>query len=165
MGELISIVYKPGTAPAQEGGYTRLPLQEARLVVGHGIEGDAKGVSPTRQLNIMAADTIRSLADEGFTAAPGALGEQLILADVELDGLPAGTRLQIGMSACIEVTEPRTGCAKFECYQGKTKAEAAGRLGKMARVVANGSIRIGDRVHVVEAATASEENPAQDSMR
>ena len=149
MGELVSIVYRPHGAAVREGSYTRLPLQEARLVVGGGIEGDAKGVSETRQLNIMAAGTVQDLAKEGFTATPGTLGEQLILAGVEIDSLPAGTRLRIGQSACIEVTEPRTGCGKFERYQGKLKEEAGGRLGKMARVVEEGVILVGDPVHLL----------------
>ena len=77
------------------------------------------------------------------------MGEQLILADVEIDGLPAGARLRIGWSACIEVTKLRTGCGKFERCQGRSKEEARGRLGQTARVVTAGIIRIGDPVHVV----------------
>ena len=149
MGKLVSIVYKPGDATANADGYTRLPLQEAHLIVGKGIEGDLKGASQTRQLNIMAADTVTELATEGFSASPGEMGEQLLVADVEIDSLPAGTRIQIGSSACIEVTEPRTGCGKFERYQGKRKEEASGRLGQMARVVADGIIRIGDPVQIL----------------
>ena len=152
MGQLVSIVYKPQDAAPSEAGYIRLPLQEARLVVGRGIEGDAKGASESRQLNIMAAGTLQTLAAEGFSADAGRMGEQLILADVEIDSLPAGARLRIGSSACIEVTEPRNGCGKFERYQGRLKEEARGRLGQMARVVTAGIIRIGDPVHVVTTA-------------
>ncbi len=152
MGELISSVYKPQAASPTAGGYTRLPLQEALLIVGGGIEGDAKGNSLTRQVNIMAASTLQELANEGFSATPGEMGEQLILADVEIDNLPAGAQLQIGASARIEVIEPRTGCGKFERYQRKLKEEATGRLGKMCRVVVGGTIRIGDPVHIVTAA-------------
>jgi MOSC domain-containing protein YiiM len=149
MGELVSIVYKPKDAAATETSYTRLPLQEAHLVVGRGIAGDVKGASKTRQLNIMAANTVTELATEGFSASPGEMGEQLLVADVEIDGLAPGTQIRIGSSACIEVTEPRTGCGKFERYQGKRKEEASGRLGQMARVVADGVIRIGDPVEVL----------------
>ena len=151
MGELISIVYKPQGAAPQEGNYTRLPLQEAHLVVGQGIEGDVKGTGATRQLNVMAIGSVEDLAGEGFRANPGSLGEQLILAGVEIDSLPAGARLRIGENACIEVTEPRTGCGKFERYQGKRKEEARGRLGQMARVVIEGTIRVGDLVQVLAA--------------
>jgi MOSC domain-containing protein YiiM len=155
MGELVSIVYKPQGAAPEEGNYTRLPLQEARLVVGQGIEGDAKGTSAMRQLNVMCAGSVEELAGAGFRADPGSLGEQLILAGVEIDGLAAGMRLRIGPSACIEVTEPRTGCGKFERYQDKRKEEASGRLGQMARVVTDGIIRIGDPVQVLTAAEDS----------
>jgi MOSC domain-containing protein YiiM len=97
----------------------------------------------------MSAEAIQTLADEGFCASPGQLGEQLILSGIEVDALPPGARLQIGASACVEFTEPRTGCAKFERHQGKQREEAAGRLGMMARVVAEGTIRVGDPVRVV----------------
>jgi len=149
MGELVSIVYKPQDAVSDAAGYGRTPLREARLVVGHGIDGDAKGGSPKRHLNLMAAEAVQTLADEGFCASPGQLGEQLILSGVAVDALPMGTRLQIGPSACVELTEPRTGCGKFERHQGKQKEEAAGRLGMMARVVAEGTIRVGDPVRLV----------------
>ena len=155
MGELVSIVYKPKEATANEDGYTRLPLQEAHLVVGRGIEGDLKGASKTRQLNIMASNTVTELATEGFSASPGEMGEQLLVADVEINSLAPGTQIRIGASACIEVTEPRTGCGKFERYQGKRKEEASGRLGQMAVVVADGIIRIGDSVQILPVTEAS----------
>ena len=61
----------------------------------------------------------------------------------------------VGASACIEVTEPRNGCGKFERYQGKRKEEARGRLGQMARVVTAGTIRIGDPVQILATAEAA----------
>jgi MOSC domain-containing protein YiiM len=146
MSELVSIVYKPKDGAASSGGYTRVPLQQARLIDGYGIEGDAKGGSGGRQLNIMAAASLQQLAREGFHTAPGQLGEQLIVAGLDVDSLPGGARIQIGESACVEVVEPRTGCGRFEEYQGKVRQEAAGRLGVMARVLAGGTIRVGDAV-------------------
>jgi MOSC domain-containing protein YiiM len=153
MSELVSIVYKPKDAAASDDGYARVPLQQAQLIAGYGSEGDAKGGGPDRHLNIMAAETLEALSGEGFQAAPGQMGEQLIIAGLAVDSLPAGARLQIGESACVEVVEPRTGCGKFEQHQGKLRQEAAGRLGVMARVLASGPIRVGDAVRLlVEAA-------------
>ncbi|HLK57300.1 MAG TPA: MOSC domain-containing protein [Chthonomonadaceae bacterium] len=149
MGELVSIVYKPQDAAPSVENYTRVPRQQALLVAGYGIENDTKGGHSDRHLNIMAAHALEALAEEGFRTAPGQLGEQLILADVEIDSLPPGTRLQIGDAACVELTEPRTGCGKFERHQGKLRQEAAGRLGMMARVVIGGEVAVGDPVTVV----------------
>lgn len=151
MGEVASIVYKPLNATPAEEAYTRIPLQEAQLVVEHGIDGDAKG-GKNRQLNIMSAETVQVLAQEGFHAEPGQLGEQILIAGLDVDALPVGTRLQLGASACVELTEPRTGCGKFERYQGRKREEVANRIGMMARVVANGTIRVGDPVRLAEAA-------------
>ena len=149
MGEVVSIVYKSQKSTATPDGYTRAPLPEARLIAGYGIDGDAKGGSQKRQLNVMAADTLKSLAADGFHTGPGQLGEQIIFSGVDIDGLSPGARLRIGTHACIEVVEPRTGCGKLERYHNKLKEEAAGRLGMMARVVEDGTIRVGDPVEVL----------------
>jgi MOSC domain-containing protein YiiM len=149
MGELVSIVYKPKDAAGSDTGYTRVPLQQAQLVVGCGIDGDAKGGHSGRDLNIMAAETLQRLAGEGFQTAPGRMGEQLVVAGLAVDSLPSGTRVQIGGSARVEVVEPRTGCGKFEQHQGKPRQEAAGRLGVMARVLVGGPIQVGDPVRLL----------------
>lgn len=149
-GSLSSIVYKPmGESPVGDQ-YLRVPLQKTKLVVGHGIEGDAKGSSGNRQLNLMTAETVTDLSGEGFQATPGKLGEQLIVSGLDVDLLSAGARLQFGKEAVIEIVEPRTGCGKFEKYQGKLRGEAAGRLGMIARVVTGGEIEIGDLVKIVQ---------------
>lgn len=149
MSHIVSIVYKPQNAPVAATGFFRVPLQQTQLVVDQGIEGDAKGGNPRRNLNLMAAESLERLASEGFQTTPGAMGEQLILSGIDLDSLPVGTRLQIGEQACIELTEPRTGCAKFERYQDKKREGAAGRLGMMARVVTGGIIAVGDPIEVM----------------
>jgi len=156
MSELVSIVYKPKDAGPPAGGYTRVPVQQAQLVAGHGVEGDAKGGGGGRQLNIMSAESLQRLAREGFHTAPGELGEQLIVAGLPVDSLPAGARVQIGESACVEVVEPRTGCARFEEYQGKQRQAAAGQVGVMARVLTGGLIRVGDSVRRLEDASSTD---------
>lgn len=151
MSKLVSIVYKPEGEPAKEDGYIRVPLQKALLVAGHGIEGDAKG-GGNRHLNIMSAPIMDGLAEQGFQTSPGQMGEQLIFSGLDINALAPGTRLQIGTQAQVELTEPRTGCAKFERHQGKLRQEASGRMGMMARVLAGGQIAIGDSVQVLDEA-------------
>jgi molybdopterin adenylyltransferase len=142
-----SIVYKPETAqPADH--FLRVPLTSAELVTGHGIEGDRKGGNPKRQLNIMSRETIQELEREGYTVAPGALGEQIIIDGLDVRDLPIGSWLQIGSEAQIEVISLRNGCDRFEHIQGKPKA--SGRIGVMAGVVHGGSIAIGDSVKVIQ---------------
>ena len=150
MGELVSIVYKPAEAPTSGAGYTRISIQEGNLIAGHGIEGDTKGGGKDRHVNIMTQETLQALATEGFTTEPGAMGEQLIVSGLDVNGLAAGARLQIGETACVEIGVPRTGCGIFERHQEKSPQLAAGRLGMMAQVITSGSIRIGDNVKEIK---------------
>lgn len=152
MAHVVSIVYRPRDAekPRPQDRYARVPLERARLVEFQGIEGDAKGGSGARQVNVMCAEMLEELSGEGFKTLPGELGEQLIVVGIAADSLVAGTRLRVG-GAVIEVTLPRTGCARFEMIQGKPKAAAKGRLGVLARVVSGGEIAVGDPVELLPA--------------
>jgi MOSC domain-containing protein YiiM len=151
MSQIHSIVYTPVTVLEKSPDhYDRAPLQEAVLIAGHGINGDRKGGTPKRQLNIMCYETLQGLGGEGFHVAPGEMGEQIVLSGIDLIDLTPGSRVQFGDSAVIEVVEPRNGCDRFEHIQGKAPALAKRRLGVMACVVASGAIKVGDAVKVVE---------------
>ena len=151
MAEIYSLVYKPENDDAPDH-YTRIPLEHARLVEGHGIEGDLKGDgNPDRQLNVMSYETLVALGGEGFKTQPGQMGEQIIVRGLNINVLPAGARLQLGDSAVIEIIKLRTGCDRFEAIQGKPRTDAAGRLGVMARVVKGGVVAVGAEVKLLEA--------------
>ncbi len=154
MAEIYSLVYKPKDENAADH-YTRLPLESVRLVVGHGIEGDLNGKgSPNRGLNVMSYETLEQLAAEGFKTKPGEMGEQITLRGLEVSALEEGARVQLGDQAVIEVVKPRTGCDRFETIQGHPRSDAASRLGVMARVVAEGIVRVSDPVKVLETVSA-----------
>lgn len=155
MSEIVSIVYKPGSAATDSPDhYTRVPLTNATLVVGHGIHGDRKGQHPDRQLNIMSFETLEALRAEGFHTEPGQMGEQIVIRELDLATLEPGMVLQLGGQARVEVVKVRTGCERFEAVQGKPREQAAEQLGIVARVVAGGPIRVGDAVNIVQPATA-----------
>jgi MOSC domain-containing protein YiiM len=155
VGQLVSIVHTPeGIDPEPPDHYARIPLMAATLEPGLGIVGDRKGSSRERQLNVMAAETLSQLCDEGFHTAAGEMGEQLVISNIPIDHLVKRTRLRIGAEAVIEVVKPRTGCARFEHIQHCTRSDVAGRLGVMARVMIGGNISVGDSV-TVEGTTAS----------
>ena len=152
MAEIQSICYQTAASEMVEPyRYNRTPINQAELIAGHGIKGDRKaGRNPKRQLNIMSAAMVQTLKAEGYKTAPGELGEQLVINGLEVMSLQRGDRLQIGGSAIIEITMPRTPCDWFELIQGKTIAETTGRVGVMATVIQGGSIAVGDSVSIVE---------------
>jgi MOSC domain-containing protein YiiM len=147
MARIVSIVHTPeGIDPRPADRYARVPLEVAALEAGRGIVTDRKGARPERQLNVMAAETLAQLGAEGYRTAPGEMGEQLVVAGLDVNRLAAGARLQLGGAAVIEVLKPRTRCERLRQIQGCTPAHVAGRLGVMARVLVGGTIRVGDAV-------------------
>lgn len=159
MSRVESIVHTPLDVPPRPADhYARVPLQEANLIAGRGIEGDRKGTNAQRQLNVMAAEILAQLTSEGFKTNPGEMGEQIVVSGVEWTRLVAGARLRIGPEAIIRVAIPRTGCDRFEHIQGRPKATVAGRLGVMATVEVGGTIRVGDPVTILEAERGSRDS-------
>jgi MOSC domain-containing protein YiiM len=152
MPTLKSIVYKPKTAPTghQTGAYLRVPLSEAKLVEGYGIEGDRKGGNPKRNLNIMDSMTLAELGREGYPTTPGALGENLIVDGIDLRNLPEGSSLQIGAEAVITLLKFREPCEQLTEIDERMPASVMNRVGYMARVTKGGLIRVGDPVVVIE---------------
>ena len=150
MPHLVSIAYRPADIEQRpQDRYARVPVERAKLVEGHGIDGDTKGRFPKRELNVILAEIVEQLRAEGFRAAPGELGEQLVIAGLGPDVLTPGVRLRLGETAVIEITAPRTPCSRFAHIQGRTIKSARGRIGVMARVVCGGDIALGDAVAVV----------------
>lgn len=159
MAKIYSIVYQPVDKKYKDGHYgdfIREPLQEANLITDHGIEGDAKaGKQPSRQLNILSQEWLTRVSELGYHTKPGEFGEQIIIEGLDLDSLEKGERLQIGAQALVEITMPRQGCERLEAAQGQSNDAYGGLVGKMARVVQGGPIRVGDEVLLRQAVLTS----------
>jgi MOSC domain-containing protein YiiM len=143
-----------------------------RLVAGLGVEGDAhlgKTVQhlsrvardPSqpnlRQVHLIHAELFDEVRAAGFIVAPGELGENVTTCGLPLLDLPAGTRLQLGETALVEVTGLRNPCVQIDRFQPGLLAAVLGRdadgcpiykAGIMGIVLADGEVRPGDRVCV-----------------
>ena len=154
-GVLVAVLYKPeGIESRPPHRYARVPLTETVLRAGHGVEGDRKGGVENRNVNLTSAENLDALRAEGFRAAPGEMGEQIVVRGIDVPALAAGDRLYLGATACLEVVNQRTGCLRLQQVQGRPLNGTQNRLGVMARVRAGGVIRVGDAVRVERAAVA-----------
>ena len=88
----------------------------------------------------------------GHPLEPGAFGENLTLAGVDVTGARIGERWRIG-SAEFEVSGPRVPCSKLGARMGDQRFPkrfvAAGRPGAYLAVAAPGTVQAGDPVAVV----------------
>jgi MOSC domain-containing protein YiiM len=127
----------------------RVPVSEANLIEGYGIEGDRKGGSPKRNLNVMDDITQAELESDGYPVGPGVLGENLILNGIDLRTLAVGTCLQLGSEAIIQLGKPRVPCEQLTPLDGRMPESVHERVGTMCRVIKSGHIKVGDLVIVV----------------
>lgn len=152
MAQIYSIVYQPTGREYTErlDDYLRVPVEEATLIVDHGIEGDQKaGHHPDRQLNVLSYEWLQELQPRGYRTQPGEFGEQVIIRGLAVEKLPVGSKLQIGETATIEITKARTGCERLQAAQPRPISEIQACIGMMARVLTDGRIRVGDPVTVL----------------
>ena len=146
---LVAVVYKPdGIESRPPDRFARVPLTEAVLRVGHGVEGDRKAGRENRHVNLTSTENLEALRAAGFRAEPGETGEQLVVGGVDVPALKPGDRLHLGATACLEVATQRTGCLRFQQVQGRPLQGTLNRLGVMANVGAGGIVRVGDPVRV-----------------
>ena len=159
MAQIYSIVYQPDdqNVPERQEDYFRLPLEAARLIAGHGIQGDRKaGKHPDRQLNLLSYEWLQQAGQGGYRSQPGEFGEQIIIQGLALNELNPGARLRIGDQAIVEIVKPRTGCDRLQAAQ-PLPVKALGPIGVMARVIQSGDIRTGDGVQLLVAAPPAQQ--------
>lgn len=142
------------------------------LLAGLGVEGDAHcgekvkhrsrvAANPDqpnlRQVHLIHAELLDELNGQGFTVAPGDLGENILTRGIPLLDLPTGTRLRLGEHAEIELTGLRNPCAQIENFQKGLLAAVLGRAedgslirkgGVMAVVLSGGVIQSGDAIQI-----------------
>ncbi len=93
--------------------------------------------------------TLAELQAEGYPTEAGTLGENIILAGIDLRTLPSGTHLALGAEAIIEIGKRRITCEHLTPLDERLPDSVEERVGLMCRVVRSGHIKVGDPVQVI----------------
>lgn len=135
-------------------GTRKTPVPRAELRFGHGLVGDAHAGEWHRQVSLLSVTSIEKMRRARLELAPGDFAENLTVSGLDVWALPVGTRLRIGDSIVLEVTQ-----IGKECHLGCDIRRQVGdcvmpREGIFARVIAGGLVRPGDAVRVEEGVLA-----------
>jgi MOSC domain-containing protein YiiM len=155
-----------------EHGVSKPRVDAITLLAGRGVAGDAHAGETVqhrsrvardpsqpnlRQVHLIHAELHDELRAAGFDVAPGRMGENVTTRGVDLLALPAGTLLQLGDEAVVEVTGLRNPCRQLEQIQAGLMAATLARdadgglvrkAGVMGIVVRAGEVRAGDRIEL-----------------
>jgi MOSC domain-containing protein YiiM len=120
-----------------------VPAASLRVVEDLGVEGDHHArPRSSRQVLFMAEENC-----DAFGLAPGEVRENIVTRGIDLQSLPAGTRLEIG-EASLEITKDCEPCVFIERLRPGLRAQMERRRGMLARVLRSGEIRVGDAITV-----------------
>ncbi len=138
---------------SEKKGTAKQPVEEARLVENHGVEGDAHAGPGDRQVSLLALESYRRFKKQNMhrhCLKYGSFGENIITEGVELHTLPLGTQLRTGETV-LEVSK-----IGKECHAPCAIARSVGscimpREGIFASVIKGGVIKKGERVEIFTA--------------
>lgn len=141
-----------------DGGVPKLPRASvaARKT---GLEGDRQRDleyhgGPDRAVSIYSLELIEKLRGEGHPIAVGTIGENLTLSGLDWSAIEPGVRLQIG-EVEIELTADAAPCRKIAAsfsdrvFTRVNQKAHPGWSRFYARVLKEGTLRVGDRVRAV----------------
>lgn len=131
-------------------GERKADVGQAELKEGFGLVGDAHGGDWHRQVSLLAIESIDKMRAAGLDVGPGDFAENLTTQGVNLYSLPIGTRLRVGSSVLLEMTQ-----IGKECHDRCAIYHQAGdcvmpREGVFAIVVKGGPVKTGDSVEVLD---------------
>jgi MOSC domain-containing protein YiiM len=130
-------------------GTQKIAIDQAEVVVGFGLEGDAHGGDWHRQISLLADESAQVMRDKGADVGPGDFGENILTSGIVLTTLPIGTRLKID-DIELEVTQ-----IGKECHTHCKIYYAAGTCvmpteGIFCRVITGGPLRPGAPIETVQ---------------
>lgn len=134
-----------------EAGRPSKFTQQVTLMGNYGMQGDrhARENSP-KQLLLMNFETLQALG-----VKPGQTKENFTVTGLDVDKLAAGTRLLLGSTAIIEITQPCAPCGQLNKIRAGLAEALQGRRGVYARVVRGGIVYLEDVLEVLPHETAA----------
>ena len=129
-------------------GVVKHNVDQAQLVVDHGLAGDAHAEGGIRQVSLLARESIDKMVAAGAKVKPGDFAENLTVEGLDVMHLPVGTRLKVGREVEMEVTQ-----IGKTCHKGCAIRELVGdcvmpKEGIFARVLKEGVVKPGDLIEV-----------------
>jgi len=131
-------------ALSRNKGTRKTVVNEALLIEGHGLEGDAHAGDWHRQVSLLAAESIAAQRKRGLKVGFGDFAENLATEGIDWLTVPIGSRFAVGDSVLLEITQIGKECHKKCAIYYQAGDCIMPREGVFARVLKGGRIHPGD---------------------
>lgn len=136
---------------SEKKGTIKTPVAKAVFVENFGIETDAHAGKGTRQVSLLAAESIKKVTDRGVKGlCEGKFAENITTEGIILHTLPIGTKLKVGKDVVLRVTK-----IGKECHSGCEISKIVGQCimpkeGIFCEVIVGGNAYPDDNLTIIE---------------
>lgn len=130
-------------------GERKTDIGRGELQKGFGLVGDAHAGDWHRQISLLAIESIDKMRAAGLDVGPGDFAENLTTQGLDLYSLPIGTRLQVGKTILLEMTQIGKVCHDRCAIYHQAGDCVMPREGVFAIVLEGGSVKTGDEVKIL----------------
>ena len=134
------------TSPARKSGRS-VSHERRQAIAGEGLMGCAHANPPKREVLFVSKEHLDSVSVD-----PGAIRENITVADDDVQTWPIGQRMRIG-DALLEITMVCDPCHRMDELRDGLRSELDGKRGMLARVVESGEVAVGDKIELVGSGT------------
>jgi len=131
-------------------GTPKINVREADLKEDFGVVGDAHAGSGHRQVSLLGFESIERTRQPNVEVSPGDFAENLTTESLDLSALRVGSKLRVGDSAELEVTQRGKQCHGRCAIFERLGDCVMPRDGIFARVRRSGHITVGDVIEVID---------------
>ena len=134
---------------SKERGTKKVNVPEAELRADFGIIGDAHSGNWHRQVSLLAVESIDRMVAKGAKVSPGDFAENITTEGLNLHELPVGSKLKLGQSVELEITQFGKKChSRCEIFEQVGDCIMP-REGVFAKVTRAGAINVGGVIEVI----------------
>lgn len=135
-------------AVSRKKGTRKTVVDEAELIAGHGLAGDAHAGDWHRQVSFLANEQIEGARSRGLDVGFGDFAENIATTGIDWKTLPVGARLRLGETVLVEITQIGKECVHKCAIYYQAGDCIMPREGVFGRVLEGGLIRAGDTIQI-----------------
>lgn len=142
---------------SEKRGTEKINIKEALFIKDFGIKDDAHADNWHRQISLLSYEKIEEFKKRGAKVEDGAFGENLVVEGFDFKNIPVGTIFKCNKVE-IQITQIGKECHKH-CRIYKQVGDCImPREGVFARVIAGGTIKVGDEMEMISCDESSNIN-------
>jgi len=132
---------------SEKKGMVKQAQEQVELKKDWGICGDAHAGRWHRQVSLLAGESIDQVKNIIPSLKDGAFAENLITRGINLDTLPIGSRLRVGESVVLQITQIGKECHNSGCAIKKATGDCImPREGIFAKVLEGGDVEPNNKI-------------------